>query len=226
MTDDTLQSEFTLRDGTLVRVRPIEPRDGRTLQAAFRELSPESRRRRFLGPKNRLSERELRALTQADGDRRLALGAVRLDRDGWECEGLGVAHYTRIAGQPEVAAPSMTVLDSAQGAGLGRALAEELMRAASARGVKTFRCLLSDEHGWLRERIARAYPHAQLTRRGPLLGAEFELPALARVSPDLADRARAERPWSLLRWIAEGTAKPSAGERLLDRLLRRFRERR
>lgn len=229
MSDETLRGEHTLRDGTRVRIRPIEPRDARTLQAAFRELSPESRRRRFRGPKARLSRRELRFLTECDGIRHLALGAVRLDADGWECEGLGIARYLCLPGHPEIAEPAITVLDSFQGRGLGRLLAEHLGHAAAARGVKTFRSLLMDEHGWLRDRIARAHPDARLTRRGQLLGADIPLRALAFPSEGPPSERRSEPHWNLLRWVAQGIARPGRPgrfRRLAGRLLpRRLRRR-
>lgn len=226
MEDPTLRGEYTLRDGTRVRIRPIEPRDGRTLQAGFRELSPDSRRRLFRGPKSRLAPRELRFLTESGGRRRLALGAVRIDADGWECEGLGLARYACLPDHAEVAEPSISVIDAAQGLGLGRLLAAHLSRAASARGVKTFRCLLADDNGWLRERIARTYPDARLTRRGPLLGAEFPLPALAPPEAEDGMPGGSDRHWSLLRWVAEGSARPRRPRALsawLERALRLWR---
>lgn len=225
--DESLRGEYTLADASRVRIRPIEPRDARTLQAGFRELSPESRRRRFRGPKPRLTAAELRFLTECDGQRQLALGAVRLDRDGWECEGLGVARFVCLPESTEVAEPAVTVIDAVQGQGLGRLLSEHLIRAASARGVKTFRCFLMDERGQLRDRIARGYPDAQLTRCGPMLTVDIPLPALAsRLGEDLRlSDARvhgSERFWSLLRWVAEGTVQPGRPGALRSWLERAF----
>jgi len=233
MSDPELVGEHVLRDGTRVRIRPIRPGDARTLQDGFAQLSAESRRRRFRGPKRRLSDDEVRFLTECDGRRHLALGAVRLDDDGWECEGLGVARYVCLPDRPEIAEPSVTVLDSAQGQGLGRLLSEYLIRAATANGVKHFRTLLVDEHEWLRDRIHRSYPDARLTRRGQHLGAEFPLPALA---PRRADTPAGEdededddgRFWNLLRWVAQGSVRPDrpgALRRAAGRLARRVRAR-
>ncbi len=210
MNDPTSHSEHTLRDGSRVRIRPLGPSDAPTLQAGFRALSPESRRRRFLRPKTFLSERELRFLTGCDEGRGIVLGAARIDERGWETEGLALARCIRLAEDRSVAEPSITVLDGAQGLGLGRLMAEQLMRVASANGVKTFRCLLADEHGWLRERIARTYPEAQLTRRGPLLGADFAVPAQAFPSgeDEIPLPRGADRHWNLLRWVAQGKVHP------------------
>ncbi|HKJ24052.1 MAG TPA: GNAT family N-acetyltransferase [Myxococcota bacterium] len=229
MTEPTFVEEHVLRDGTRVRIRPIRPDDARTLQDGFAQLSPESRRRRFRGPKRRLSDDEVRFFTECDGHQHLALGAVRLDEDGWECEGLGVARYVCLPEHPEVAEPSVTVLDAAQGRGLGRLLSEALIRAAAANGVKHFRALLVDEHEWLRDRIHRSYPEARLTRRGQHLGADFPLPALApRDGEAHGDDADDGRFWNLLRWVAQGSVRPDrpgALRRAAGRIASRLRPR-
>ena len=209
MADRVLEGDYALRDGTRVRIRPLTPADARTLQEGFRGLSPESRTRRFLRPKKRLSRNEVRFFTECDGKHHLALGAVRIDADGWECEGLGMARYVCLPDRPEVAEPSLTVIDSARGLGLGRLLSEHLVRAAAANGIETFRSLLAHEHGWLRDRIRRSYPDAQLTRRGQLLSADFPLPALPpHGEGGLAGESGDGRFWSLLRWVAEGSVRP------------------
>ncbi|MBW2447954.1 MAG: hypothetical protein JRG83_18805 [Deltaproteobacteria bacterium] len=208
MTGPMVLGEHTLRDGRRVRIRPLGPEDARTLQDGFARLSSESRRRRFFGPKARLSDGEVRFLTECDGQRRVALGAVRIDDDGWECEGLAVARYACLPDRPDIAEPAVTVLDGAQGVGLGRILSEHLIRTASANGVKSFRSLLTDEHEWLRDRIRRNYPDAQLTRRGQVLGADFPLPALAPRNGDEPGGEEGDgRFWSLLRWVAQGTVR-------------------
>jgi len=224
MTGPTFTSEHTLRDGTRVRIRAIGPDDVRTLQAGFAQLSAESRRRRFLGPKRRLTDDEVRFFTECDGHRHVALGAVRIDEDGWEYEGLGVARYVCLPERSEVAEPSVTVLDGAQGQGLGRLLSEHLIRIAAANGVKSFRALLVDEHDWLRDRIRRSYPDAQLTGRGQHLGADFPLPALAPRTTEGPPDDEDGRFWNLLRWVAQGSVQPDRPG-AFRRLASRFRGR-
>jgi hypothetical protein len=48
----------TLRDGSRIRIRPLEPDDRDELAAGFERLSPESRYRRFFGPMKQLSARD------------------------------------------------------------------------------------------------------------------------------------------------------------------------
>lgn len=232
MTEATLVSEHRLSDGTRVRIRPVRPEDARTLQDGFAQLSEESRRRRFLGTKRQLSDEEVRILTHGDGRRQVTLGAVRLDDDGWECEGLGIAHYRCLPDHPEVAEPSVVVLDAVQGLGLGRLLSEHLIRVACANGVKTFRALLVDDHAWLRDRVHRSYPEAQLTRHGHHLGADIPLPALPPHQADESgERAREGEDghfWNMLRWVAQGSVQPdrqSALRRAAGRIARRLRRR-
>src|SRR4051812_50162136 len=65
-----------LPNGRRTRIRPIAPDDKALLQDGLQRLSPESVRRRFLGPKARLSAAELRYLTEVDGRDHIALVAV------------------------------------------------------------------------------------------------------------------------------------------------------
>jgi GNAT superfamily N-acetyltransferase len=130
---------LTLADGTSVELRLVRPGDAALLREGFERLSPHSRVRRFHGPKPRLSEDEVRYLTSVDGEQHLALGAVGWGPEGRE-EGLGIARFIRLGQAPEVAEAAITVVDTAQGKGLGRLLLERLGEAARERGVERFEC--------------------------------------------------------------------------------------
>jgi len=56
-----------LNDYTRLVLRPLRSDDASQLEAGFRQLSPESRYRRFLTHKISLSPSELRYFTQCDG---------------------------------------------------------------------------------------------------------------------------------------------------------------
>ncbi|HEX8075039.1 MAG TPA: GNAT family N-acetyltransferase [Thermoleophilaceae bacterium] len=132
-----------LADGTRVVIREIRPADKRMLARGHELLSEESRHRRFLGAKPRLSAAELRYLTEVDGERHFALVAVladRLDRI------VGVARFVRLPGnQGEEADAAIVVGDPWQGLGLGKRLALGLADAARTRGVRRFSAtMLSD----------------------------------------------------------------------------------
>jgi GNAT superfamily N-acetyltransferase len=134
----------TLRDGTVVEVAPLTAASAPRLQEAFEAMSPRSRYLRFMSPLHRLSDRDLRYLTEVDQVHHLAWGAVDLGMPGRP--GVGVARCVRLADAPDVAEPALTVVDSHQGRGLGTLLFETLARAASARGIRTFRAFVLSEN--------------------------------------------------------------------------------
>jgi len=125
----------TLRDGSQVLVRPIRPDDKQALVEGLDRLSPESRYRRFLRPVTRLSERELKYLTEIDYTSHFAWVAVGPD-DG---DGLGVARYVRDSKDPDVAEAAVAVVDDHQGKGLGTILVRLLVATALENGIKVFR---------------------------------------------------------------------------------------
>ena len=135
---EQLDGEHTLDDGTHIRLRFIRPDDADELRRGFERLSPASRYRRFLGGIGRLSDENIRYLTNVDGYDHLAIVATRQRADGTE-EGLGVARYVRVAGAPNIAEAAITVVDDAQHRGLGRLLGLTLATAARQRGITHFR---------------------------------------------------------------------------------------
>jgi GNAT superfamily N-acetyltransferase len=103
----------------------------------FERLSPESRYRRFLAAKTRLSEAELAYLTEVDCHDHFAIGAASVDASGHE-EGLGIARFIRSRRDPRVAEVAVAVVDDWQGKGLGTLLLLRLVAAARERGVERF----------------------------------------------------------------------------------------
>src|SRR5712691_6651989 len=144
--------ETSLRDGTPVRVRRIRPDDKELLVEGFRRLSDESRYRRFMAPVNELSDDKLVYLTELAFVGHFAWVAVRADRAG---EGLGVARYVRIDGEPEVAEAAITVIDDYQGRGLGVLLLGLLAAAAWSAGITTFRAFVLEENEPMRDLLAQ-----------------------------------------------------------------------
>jgi RimJ/RimL family protein N-acetyltransferase len=125
----------TLRDGTRVRIRPVEPGDKPRLQHALGRLSPETVRRRFLAAKPVLSAAELRYLTEVDGDRHVALVAVLVDDPDRLA---GVARCVRLEPGGDVAEFAIVVADALQGEGLGTVLTTALAEAACRTGIRRF----------------------------------------------------------------------------------------
>ena len=119
-----------LRDGTRLTARPIEAGDKAALAGFFARLSAESRRRRFLAPKPKLTGRDLAFLTEVDQDRHVAL--VALDGDGAI---VAVARYAGWRDRPGHAEIAFAVADDWHGRGLASALVDRLVAHARRSGV-------------------------------------------------------------------------------------------
>ena len=126
----SVTSLLCLPGGARFTVRPIRPDDKPALASFFQRLSEESRRRRFLAPKPKLSARDLAFLTEVDHDRHVAL--VALDREG--AIG-GVARYAAWPEHRDRAEIAFAVVDEWHGRGLGSALADRLVEHARRSGL-------------------------------------------------------------------------------------------
>jgi acetyltransferase len=107
-------------------------------------LSEESRLRRFLAAKPRLTSSELRYLTEVDGYDHYAIVAVPVDR--WDAPIVAVARFVRLLDEdPTTAEAAIVVADELQGKGLGKHLARAIADAARARGIQRIQAsMLSD----------------------------------------------------------------------------------
>lgn len=191
--------ELTLRDGTRARLRMIGPADKERLVEGLQRLSPQSRYLRFFTDKERLTEGELRYLTEIDGENHFALGASRVGDDGQEGEGLGIGRFVRLRDEPQVAEPALAVVDDAQGLGLGRILLLRLVTAATERGVKVFRCdFLAINHG-MQELLRDVSSEVCFRSDGPVVTAEFRLPS--GPTDESLDLDRAPLVGPLLLWL-------------------------
>jgi GNAT superfamily N-acetyltransferase len=135
--DERYHELAALRDRSRVTLRLIRPDDKDLLRRGFDRLSPESRYRRFLGAKTRLTDAELAYLTEVDGHDHFAIGATIEDAAGHE-EGVGIARFIRTESDPSVAEVAVAVADDWQGKGLGTLLLLRLVAAARERGVERF----------------------------------------------------------------------------------------
>jgi RimJ/RimL family protein N-acetyltransferase len=116
---------LSLPCGARFTARPIRPRDKVALTRFFDGLSAESRRKRFLGPKPRLTSRDLAFLTEVDGCSHVALVAVD-EHDAI----VAVARYAAWHDRPGHAELAVAVVDEWHGRGLGSALSEALLAHA------------------------------------------------------------------------------------------------
>lgn len=137
----------TLRDGSHVSVRPISSDDIELERRFIEELSPQSRRYRFLGTMKTPGESLLRQLTDIDPGRDAALIAV-IDEGGKEKE-VGVARFSATSeGRAEVA---VTVSDAWRQRGLATALMRRLIDVARDRGLVALYSVDAAENEPMRE---------------------------------------------------------------------------
>ncbi len=172
---------FTLRNGAPVLIRPILPEDKQLLIDGFVRLSEESRYRRFGTPVRRLTDEQLRYLTEVDYVDHMAW--VALDPGQPDHPGLGVARYVRLAAEREVAEAAVTVVDSHQGLGLGTILLGVLATSAVSNGIKVFRAYVLEENQAVLELLNSmgAYPGHD---DGSMLRVDVPLPSDPSELPD------------------------------------------
>ena len=128
------EEKVTLRDGSAVLIRPVQPEDKELFIAGWEQLGEESRYRRFMGAKGSLSPSDLAYFTELDHVDHEAIGA----RDAETGEGVGVARYVRLPTRPESAEAAVAVVDAWQRRGLGGELLGRLTERARANDVERF----------------------------------------------------------------------------------------
>jgi len=123
----------TLRDATVLAIRPIRPEDALLERAFVNGLSEQTRYFRFFYQLHELTPAMLARFTQVDYDRELALVAVAKDSKGHDTF-VGVARYiTNFDG--ESAEFAVVVGDAWQGRGIAGALMQRLAAAAKRKGL-------------------------------------------------------------------------------------------
>jgi GNAT superfamily N-acetyltransferase len=172
--------EFTLRDGTCIRVRPILPEDKDQLRQGLARLSAQSRYRRFLTSLDRLSDQQVRHLTEIDYIDHMAW--VALDACQPTQPGVGVARYVRLPDQPTVAEAAVTVLDEYQGRGIGTILLRLLAGSAREHGIRSFRGYVLAGNAPMMEILQDL--GARVAQEGPVLRVDVPIPATADELPD------------------------------------------
>jgi acetyltransferase len=125
-----LEATERLRDGAVVRLRPIRPEDEPLLQDLASHMSPQDLRLRFFTAMKGLSHQLAARLTQIDYDREMALIALEADAD----QILGVS---RFAADPDnrQAEYAVEVRSDWKGRGLGYLLMTRLIDVARQRRI-------------------------------------------------------------------------------------------
>ena len=181
--DEHWRERATLRDGTEVVLRMVRADDKPLLREGFERLSEQTRYLRFHGVKNELTDAELRYLTEVDGVKHVAIGAVRTDADGAE-HGCGIARMVQLEQEPGVAEAAITVADEHQGHGLGTLLFNRIIAAAAERGVTKIRSFVLGSNTPMQELMKRLAPamgaDAHVTVEQGVVTIEIPLPPVER----------------------------------------------
>jgi GNAT superfamily N-acetyltransferase len=146
--------------------------------------------------KTELSDDELRYLTELDGVRHFALGAVTAAGD----DGLGIARYICLADEPGVAEAAIAVADHAQGVGLGSLLFQRLVAAA---GRARRRALpLRDARGQRQhaELVRSLAPTVSIEIASGVMRMEFTLPNVGPTTPPTTRRRATTACTGSWRW--------------------------
>lgn len=132
-TPPEIVENWTLPDGSAATLRPIRASDMELEQAFVRNLSPQSKFKRFMGELKELSPGQLYKFTHPDHSREAAYVVIRSTVAGEEEIGVGRFAVNEDGESCEFA---VTVADAWQGKGVGGRLMRALMRDARARGLK------------------------------------------------------------------------------------------
>ncbi len=124
----------TLRDGTSVLIRPIREEDEQLERRFIEELSPQSRRYRFLGSIKSPDARLLTQLTHVDNVNQVAF--VALIAEGVGDREIGVSRYSA-QGDSGTCECAVAVSDEWHNLGLATLLMQPLIEAARRHGFSS-----------------------------------------------------------------------------------------
>jgi GNAT superfamily N-acetyltransferase len=189
----SFRKEHVLSDGTRVTLRFIETTDAPELRRCFARLSPRSRYQRFLGGLSELTDEMVDYLTRVDNVDHVAIVATTDSNDLKSEVGLGVGRFVRLPERPEVAEAAITVLDEAQGKGLGRLLMTALATVAAQRGVRIFRGEVLANNDRMRHLLSEVGATANAVDSDTL--------AFDVALPEAAETISEERSHPLRRWL-------------------------
>lgn len=150
--------EQIIRGGDRVLIRPLHAEDVEMERRFIEELSPVSRRFRFLESMKSPSDELLRQLTVLDPATDEAYVAVTVV--GSQEAPVGVARFSAAKGRPDCEF-AVTVADSWQKKGLGTLLMQHLVEAARKRGIQA----MHSSDAWDNELMRRFAAHLGMQHR-------------------------------------------------------------
>ncbi len=126
-----LEKEMVLRDGTVLKLRPVRPQDADAYRPNLAKCDADDIRRRFFGPLKTVPDALIARLTQIDYDREMCFLAVPPADDG------EIYGWVRVTADPDNRHCEYAILVRSdwQGHGLGLKLMEEIVAYGRWRGT-------------------------------------------------------------------------------------------
>ncbi len=160
--------------GRSVLLRAIEPGDADALRAFYADLSPESRRRRFLGMARGLTGHQARCFAKEHG-------MVAVLCEPGPHDGAIVGHACMPLLAAGVAEVAFAVADRYQGRGVGRALLRGVIVAARRLGIRRLvASMFADNAAIHRLLLGAGLPHHRLSAGAGVDALEIEV----AIAPD------------------------------------------
>jgi len=128
--------DVRMRDGAILRMRPLELGDREALIALFHRCSAETKRFRFLRMVASLPDSMIDQLVSVDGRRHVALVVVQ--GEGAAAQIVAVGRYHARDDQSDIAEVSFLVEDGMQRKGIGTVLLDTLAEMARENGLTRF----------------------------------------------------------------------------------------
>jgi RimJ/RimL family protein N-acetyltransferase len=147
-----LERDLTLKDGSVVHIRPIRPDDATRLEDLYGRLSRHTAYQRFFAIMKRLPPDWARFLANVDYQQRLAL--VVEARTGVDVELVGVGRYEP-TDEKDTVEVAFVIQDAWQSRGLGTILFNDLLQAAAARSFRRFRAYVLADNARMLDLITR-----------------------------------------------------------------------
>lgn len=116
-------------------IRPITAEDKEGLRRGLAMLSSESKRQRFFSSRKDFTEKELAFFTEVDQHNHIAFVALSREEMGPQPAGSVRCIRDLLRGRPDFAELAITIVDTYQGMGLGKALLDVLSAKALEEGV-------------------------------------------------------------------------------------------
>jgi GNAT superfamily N-acetyltransferase len=164
-------SEETLPNGNRIIVRALRSEDQNDLLAAVGQVSNQSIRRRFFGPRRHFTEAEISFFVNVDFSRHVALIALRAAQGKLTIVG-GARYVVENQRQAEVA---LMVMDEYQGQGIGGLLLRHLIGIARARGVQEFVAMVLPDNAAMLKVFRKCGIPATVTRESGVMNVTLQL---------------------------------------------------